>query len=60
MKAKEPFVNFLYPMHSFDVFSFGVLAVPWLMSGAASWVSVDIQIREWEYGRSDMAWIIVE
>jgi len=60
VKAKEPFVNFLYPMHSFDVFSFGVLAVPWLMSGAASWVSVDIQIREWEYGRSDMAWIIVE
>ena len=29
VKTKEPFVNFLYPMHSFDIFSFGVLAVPW-------------------------------
>ncbi|CAK9097969.1 Probable serine/threonine-protein kinase PknB [Durusdinium trenchii] len=27
VKAKEPFVNFSYPLHSFDVFSFGVLAV---------------------------------
>mmetsp|Transcript_74028 Transcript_74028/g.130819 ORF Transcript_74028/g.130819 Transcript_74028/m.130819 type:complete len:899 (+) Transcript_74028:86-2782(+) len=27
VKAKENFVNFAYPHHSFDVFSFGVLAV---------------------------------
>lgn len=30
VKAKEPFVNYLQPVHSFDVFSFGVLAVPQL------------------------------
>lgn len=34
VKAKEPFVNFLYPMHSFDVFSFGVLAVQLQTNGA--------------------------
>jgi serine/threonine protein kinase len=28
VKAKEPFMNFSYPVHSFDIFSFGVLAVP--------------------------------
>ena len=32
VKAKEPFVNFSYPLHSFDVFSFGVLTVPLLSS----------------------------
>ena len=35
VRVKEPFVNFLYPIHSFDVFSFGVLAV----AGLNSWMA---------------------
>ncbi|CAE7814282.1 unnamed protein product [Symbiodinium sp. CCMP2592] len=33
VKAKENFVNFAYPAHSFDVYSFGVLAVQLQTSG---------------------------
>ncbi|CAE7429974.1 unnamed protein product, partial [Symbiodinium sp. CCMP2456] len=33
VKAKENFVNFAYPTHSFDVYSFGVLAVQLQTSG---------------------------
>ena len=29
VKARENFVNFAYPAHSFDVFSFGVLTAAW-------------------------------
>ena len=28
VKAREPFMNFSFPLHSFDIFSFGVLVVP--------------------------------